>query len=601
MSGAIENILKKPKTAAFLFFLIFFALLFLQFPLKKAVSGNCDTWLALTYPGYTFEVIKSFFTGEKFGMPMYPVPNPLSYGESAPGIQLFIILIRSLGLADYWTNYIYITLIFSLTGLAVFIFAGNFTRTFYASLLAGFIFTCSNMCFAHIDDSIIIFFFLPALSLHFLTRWFKERKNKLLYISAILGGLQVYFSFYIFFYLFVLKLIFIIFYSFQKKVKIKAVIRPFMIYTLIFSAISFPHIAFHYYTLTQLDFITPFEQMYTIKMASLNPVDLLLVLPDNLIYPNLGKHLGIPMNWGFVRHYNFTGLAAFILFIYSFFKWNKYRLFIGIIATSGIMLAIGPYFMFNMQELFPTPLYVLYKYIPILNFLRVGARAHFIFLFALSVGVALSAEKFSGKFRYPVIFLAVFFLLHFFENTPFPMKSFDAKYTEEIPDAYSYIHSLDHDSLIVELPSSMNIEYLNWNDRTFNDPYNFILKNNEQLKVDNLGMFVNSWDDLFEYNREIIYMNWQMSHKLDSVNGVNGYFPTPRIIWQYHIGKIPEPESLRILKEWGADYIIWNSSMELETDKLKVADLKKSNCLEEIFSNNGSYAFKIKGCPNVKD
>ena len=109
-----EQINKHSKLWAFILYTIFFAILFLQFPLKKALSGNCDTWLALTYPGYTFEVIKSFFTGEKFGIPMYPVTNPLAYGESAPGIQFFIILIRSLGLADYWTNYIYITLIFSL-------------------------------------------------------------------------------------------------------------------------------------------------------------------------------------------------------------------------------------------------------------------------------------------------------------------------------------------------------------------------------------------------------------------------------------------------------------------------------------------------------
>lgn len=591
-----KHITKRPKTYAFLFFLLFFAVLFIQFPINKSISGNCDTWLALTYPGYTLEVIKSFFTGEKFGMPMYPVTNPLSYGESAPGIQLFVILIRSLGMSDYWTNYIYITLIFSLTGLAIFIFAGNFTRTFSGSLLAGFIFTCSNMSFAHIDDSIVVFFFLPALSLHFLTRWFKERKNSLICLSAILGGLQVYFSFYVFFYLWTLSLIFIVFYYFQKKVKIKAVIQPLIIYSLIFLAISAPHIGFHYYTLRELDFVTPFEQMYTIKMASLNPVDMILVLPDNLIYPDLGKYLGIPMNWGFVRHYNFTGLTALILFVYSFFKWNKFRLFFGIIAVTGVILAVGPVFMFNMKEMLKTPLYVLYEHIPILNFLRVGARAHFIFLFSLSIGATLAAEKFTGKFKFPGIIMAGIFVLHFFESTPFPMKQFEAHYTERTPEVYSYISSIDKRSLILELPSTMKIEYLNWNDKYFDNPANFILKNDQRLNVENLGMFVDSWNPLFEYNREIIYTNWQLDHKLDSINGVNGYFPTPRIIWQYHISKLPEHVSFQKLKEWGVDFIVWNTSMELESDKLKITDLENSSCLERIFSNNGSYAFKIKEC-----
>ena len=588
----------KSKLTALILYTVFFAVLFLQFPLKKAISGNCDTWLTLTYPGYTFEVIKSFFTGEKFGIPMYPVTNPLSYGESAPGIQIIIILIRSLGLADYWTNYIYITLIFSLTGLAVFIFAENFTRTFAGSLLAGFIFTCSNMSFAHIDDSIVVFFFLPALSLHFLTRWFKERRNRLLHVSAVLGGLQIYFSFYIFFYLCVLSALFIIFYYFQKKIKFKIFIKPFIVYAVIFLAISVPHIGFHYYTLKELDFITPFEQIYTIKMASLNPTDLVLVLPGNLIYPDLGKYIGFPMNWGFVRHYNFTGLAAFILLIYSFFRWNRYRLLVGLIAATGIFLAIGPVFMFNMKEILKSPLYILYEWIPLLTFLRVGARAHFIFLFALSIGAALSAERFSGKFKIPSIIIAGIFVLHFFENTPFPMKAFDASYTEKIPEVYSFIEAKNPEALILELPSTMNIEYINWDDSVFNNPGNYVLKSSNSLKVDNLGMFVNSWDSLFEYNREIIYMNWQLDHKLNSVNGVNGYFPTPRIMWQYHINRLPDENSLKTIKKWGVDYIIWNSSMQIKSDNLKISELIKSRCLEKIYSNNKNYAFEIKDCKN---
>jgi len=587
-----------PKVSALSFFSLFFALLFLQFPLNKTLSGNCDTWLALTYPGYTFEVIRSFLTGESFGMPMFPTNNPLAYGESAPGIQIIIILIRSIGLADHWTNYIYITLIFSLTGLAIFIFAKNFTRTFGGALLAGFIFTCSNMSFAHIDDSIIVFFFFPALSLHFLTRWFKERRNKLLYVSALLGGLQVYFSFYVFFYLWILSALFIVFYYLQKKIELKTFLQPFILYSLIFIIVSAPHIGFHYYTLKELAFVTPFDQMYTIKMASLNPIDLGLVLPNNLIYPNLGEHLGIPLNWGFVRHYNFTGLVALFLFIYSLFKWNKERLLFVLMALTGIILAIGPVFMFNMKEVFRSPLYIFYEWIPILNFLRVGARAHFIFLFALSIGAALGAEKFSGKFnRSTMIFLSII-VLHFFENTPFPMQSFDASYTENIPEVYSFIKVKDPNALILELPSSMTVDYPNWNDEIFNDPKNFVLKNNEDLEVENLGMFVNSWDSLFEYNREIIYTNWQLYHKLNSVNGVNGYFPTSRMLWQYHISKLPDRSSINKLKEWGIDKIVWNSSMKLESDSLDVNELIKSDCLEKIYSIGGNYAFEIKDCKN---
>ncbi|HQO92417.1 MAG TPA: hypothetical protein PLX56_08830, partial [bacterium] len=58
------------KTIAFLIYLFFFLILFLQLPLRKEISGNCDTWLALSYSSYSLESIKSFLTGTEPGSPM---------------------------------------------------------------------------------------------------------------------------------------------------------------------------------------------------------------------------------------------------------------------------------------------------------------------------------------------------------------------------------------------------------------------------------------------------------------------------------------------------------------------------------------------------
>jgi hypothetical protein len=595
----VSLINENPLKSAVVFYGLFFLLLFLQFPLNKAISGNCDTWLALTYSNYTLESIKSFFTGEYMGKAMYPVDNPLAYGESAPGAQMMIIFFKMFGFSDHWTNYFYISLVFIMTASAIFIFAGNFVSSFFSRLFAGFIFTCNNITFAHIDDSIIVFFFIAALSLHFLYKWFKERKNRYLITAAVLNGIQIYFSFYNFLYLSVMAAIFIIVLSPKNKTAIKELVKPLSIFYAIVLSLSLPMVLFYLHTLKGLEFVNPFGSLYTTTKASLNPVSMILVLPDNLIYPDLGEILEIPKNWGFIRHYCFTGLLSLALFFYSLKKWNKQRLLFSVIAFIGLFMAMGPVFQFNFKDIFYSPLYIFYTFIPILEFLRVTGRAHFIFLFAISISAAISFDKITKTFPKKALFLIpAFFIVHAIENTPFPMISFDSSYTETVPEIYSKIKEIKPDSVVLDLPSFMKVEYPDWKDSVYRDLTMFIKKSpdNPPLIVENLGMFVYSWDDLFEYNREIIYTNWQTGHKLNSVNGVNGYFPTPRMIFQYHINKLPDPKSFSALKKWGVEYIVWHEDMIIERDHLQLLYLEKSECLEKISGTEKKYLFKLKKC-----
>ncbi|MGI6393421.1 MAG: hypothetical protein ACOX2F_01600 [bacterium] len=584
---------------AFAFYSLFFLILFIQFPLNKALPGNCDTWLALTLPSHTFESIKAFFMGVEPGVAMYPVLNPLAYGESAYAAQIMIMFIKLFGFADYWTNYIFISAIFVLTAFSIFIFAGNFVSSFYAKLFAGFVFACNNMTFAHIDDSVLLFFFLPALSLHFLYKYFKENKFKHLIISAVFAGIQIYMAFYVFLYLAVMIAVFSIVTVKKERIKISEQIKPALIFFSIVVFVALPNVLFYFKTLFSLDFVSPFNSLYTAKKASLNPISMALVLKNNLIYPDIGEMLGIPKNWGFIRHYCFTGLLALGLFIYSLFKWNRNRLLFLLFALTGVFMALGPVFQFNFEDLFYSPLYIFYKIIPILSFLRVTCRAHFIFLFAISVASAISFERLASLFpKKAFLLIPAFFLIHFVENTPFPMKSFDAHYTEKAPEIFNEIRALDSSAVILNLPSFMEIEYPNWDDRIYDNPHNFVAKNKEKetLEIENIGMFVYSWDNLFEYNREIIYFNWQTRHKLNTVNGVNGYFPTPRMMYQYQISSLPSKEAFQKLKEWNIDYVIWHQDMIIERDKISLRDLEKSPCLKKIKVTGDSHLFKLVEC-----
>ena len=597
----VDMVAKHRNVAAFIFYFLFFALLFIQLPLRHEISGNCDSWLALTYSARTLETLKSVFTGEEIGKAMFPAENPLAYGESAPGMQILLMLFKASGMSDAWTNYFFITLLLALTAFGIFVFTGNFTSFFPAQLFAGFCFTCSNMVFAHIDDSVIIFFFIPALVLHLIYRYFEEKKIKYLVISSILAGLEIYFSFYVFFYQFLMIFILYAFLAHRTGMKLRGMVKNLFLYSAAAFVIALPNFIYYLNTLYRLDFVSVFESFYTAKMASFNLVDTLLVLPDNLIYPNIASFFGFPMNWGFVRHYDFIGLLSLALFAYSLFKWNSENRFLFIIlAAAGLFFACGPVFMFNFKEVFYSPLYIFYKPVPVLKFLRVAVRAYFIFLFAVSVSAALSLERICGKVKKPHLAVAAFFPLNFFENTPMPLKGFDASMTEKVPEIYETVKKQNiKRPLILELPAAMDIGFPDEKMSEFAKPGDFVTKkeSNPQLEVENIGMFVDSWDDLFQYNREIIYTNWQNRHKIDSVNGVNGYFPTPRMIFQYHINRLPDAESLRFFRKAGVHFVVWHEFMKIKADKLSLSSLEKSPCLRKIETNSeGSTLFKIQEC-----
>ena len=586
-------------------YFIFFALLFLQHPLRKEIAGNCDTWIALTYSAHTLEVIKSFFTGETVGHPMFPVENPLAYGESAPGMQLIIILFKSLGLNDYWANYWFLTVLLSLTALGIFVFTGNFTSFFPAKLFAGFCFACSNMVFAHIDDPIIIFFFIPALALHYICRYFDSLKFKYLLISSTLAGFEIYFSFYVFFYQFLMILILFFWLAKKNDLRIIESMKLFQLYLLFSFVIAAPNFFYYLNILYNLNFVPDSDSFYIAKAMSFRFIDMLLVLPDNLIYPNIRSFFGLPMHWGHVRHFNFISLLVLSLFVYSMFKWNdKRRILFAFFAVVGIFFACGPVFILgSKKEIFYSPLYLFYKQIPVLKFLRVTIRAYFIFLFAVSVSAALSLEKICQKTKKKHFVIITFFAVNFIENVPFPIKGFDAAITEKVPEIYEIIknQNISH-SLILELPARMDIEFKVEEIVKIKNTKDFILKNKTtpEIHIFNRGVFRNSWDDIFQYNREVIYTNWQNRHKIDSINGINGYLPTPRIIFQYHINNLPDPKSFMFLWESGINFIVWNEFMKIKGDKITIEDLEKSPCVEKIAETaEGSILFRLLKCGDL--
>ncbi len=578
----------------FFIYLIFYLLFFLRFPLHNSLPGNCDSLLVVAISDFKLEQLTSFFSGNHHGVPMFPVLDPLAYGESSPGGAFFVILFRLLGFNNLVSLYLFLVMLFALNGFAVFIFSKHFLKTFYFRIFAGFAFSLSNMMFAHIDDFIVYFYFFPLVSAFFLIKFLNSNKIKNLFIASFIFAFEIYFSFYVFLYGgFFLILVFLYFSRINGK-KINFILKNGVIFSIPILIFALPRIFYYFYTLNQLNFVTPFAPMFTTQMTSLMPFDFVLALPNNLFY---GDWIKIPMNWGFVRHHNFIGFLVVGFSVYAFLKKYKYRYFFVSLFLIALILGFGPYFMWNLKPLFPLPLIIFYKFIPILKFLRVTNRVYFLGLLALSVFSAKGGEIFAQKFNkkyLPLIFM-LFFVVNFVENVPFPLKEFKIGKYLKTPKVYNFIKEKNKEAKILDLPSRFSTEFLNWDEKKFDSPYKFVKKRKNQpiLKVDNLSMFYNSWDNVFQYNRELFYFIWQTNHHLDTFSGVNGYFPVSRMIVQKHIENLPQKKEFLWLKNVGVDFIVFHKNLICNDDKKNWYDVVASTCLKRIFEDNENTVYKI--------
>ncbi len=585
--------------AVFILYTVFFGALFLQFPLKNSLPGNCDSWLLISLSNQYLLKIDELVTGERYGRAMYPIENLHAYGESTPGCCAMFLLLKLFGLSDLWTYYLYLTAIFALTAFAVYRFATLFMPGRAGPIFAGFAFTCSNMAFAHIDDSIIYFYALPLTAAYLLVRHLRERRGRYLWAAAAVGGLEVYFSLYVFIYQ-TLLLAAILLYQRLKKEPLPS-LREAAAALALYGGLAIPYFLFYLFVVTRLHVIDPFGLLYTARMTSLMPFDFIAALPENPIYGGL---VDLPQNWGFVRHRNLIGLLVTALGVYGLLRWNRDRRLFLLIAAFGFVFALGPNLMYHPQAEFlpPAPLYPFYTWIPVLSYMRVTNRAYFLVLLALSLCAGLSLDRLVrlliGKKRaaaYAVI--AAVFIVHGVENIPIPFKAWPVARYIELPDDYArFVATTAPNEVFMDLPSHFNMQVENWDPAVFDDPLRFIRREPGQprLEVSEISMFTSSWDNLFQYNRELIYMQWQSLHRRSTVSGLNGYFPTPRMLYYQHGERLPEPEAVGWLARRGVTAIVYHKGMELKKDRVGLSMLEGSPLLEKVFDSPTLAAFRFR-------
>jgi len=149
--------------------------------------------------------------------------------------------------------------------------------------------------------------------------------------------------------------------------------------------------------------------------------------------------------------------------------------------------------------------------------------------------------------------------------------------------------------VFVDLPTTFNMDLTDPELWERIDPRDFVTRSEHEPRplIREVSMFTSSWDDLFQYNRELIYLYWQSSHRRSTVSGLNGYFPTPRVIFYHWTMKLPQAEAIARLRAYGVTALVYHKGMELKKDRLSLSQLEGSPLLRKVFEGPNTIVFRF--------
>jgi hypothetical protein len=610
-NGRLGDLAKPPKpqrcwrlTRVAAIYFVFFALLFAQFPLTGKLPGNCDTWLnGLALPNLLKNRIASVFTGEPTGTSFYPETGVLGFGESAVGSSLIFVAAKVVTGDDVVAYYLFMVIVFALNALAVYLLAAGRIGGGSAAVVAGLAFSASGYILANIDSPHTSFFFVGLLGVVFLERFFRNGSRRDLFWSASLIGLQVYFSAYVFLFICTLATVLALF----RLPRVLKQWRPLALATVLCAVFTMPFFAFYSSTMKSENFVNPWDLVFLAELHSLEPGDLVRTVSGNLLYPFLELPItsadlnaayqkmveaGVLQHdtvnrddattvfgtvsppddvkyFVFTRRCAFLGLGLYALALYGAVvaplrrRWELVALFV-----LGFTISLGPVILVG-ETLFGTAMLPLYMNLDLAGLLRVPCRA-----FALSTlaVVLLAAEglaadlqrsrwRNSGTRRAAIGAVAAVLLL---ENVPFPLPSFEGRAFAEPPAILSEFLEHVDDAVVLNLPSRTG------------------------------GALRGDSKDLFEWNRELIYMNHQTYHRRDVLNGVHGYFPVTRLEVQRAVDALPSEEAFAALRGFDLGYLVYHHDLELPWEKELFERLNSSPQLIAVDSDEGTSIFRLR-------
>jgi hypothetical protein len=576
---------------------LFFALLFLPFPRTGTLPGNCDTWLnGLALPNLMLARLTAALTGEEMGSPLHPATDLFGLGESAFGTSAIFVAWKLLTADDVLAYYAFVVTLQALSALGVFLLAGLYVRSPLAAGFAGLAFTASNYVLGNLDSPHTTFFFVAFLALYHLKRYLSTGRRRTLVIAAALAGAQVFFSAYVFLFLALSMAALLLAHRFRPAGATRTDAGGLARAGLAVVCLAGPFFAYYARVQASANFVDPWDPLFLAEVHSLEPSDLARTLEHNRVYPldrpivaaDVARHTQKMLAAGVVtlesltrdeattvmgrlstpddvkyfvytRRCAFLGLVLYALASLGLAAAPRARAELLALFLGALVLALGP-LVFVGDHMFPNLTYPAYRWLDAARLFRVPARAFSFAVLAVVLAAALGLERLAAHprlrrrpWRLALYGLATAAVL--VENVPWPLKAF-AGATLARPEPLVARHFEGRRGhVLLDLPSRPG------------------------------GALFRDSQDLFEWNRELVYMNRQTYHRQNVVNGVHGYFPRTRLELQKVIDALPAPEALARLRGLGVDHIVYHRALELPWERGLFRRLAASPALVPLASS----------------
>jgi len=582
----------------------FFGLLFLPMALRGEIPGNCDTWLnGIAVPNLMRSELRAAWTGEEVGRPLYPASGVLAYGEASPGTSALFLLFRLASGSDALASTLSVVAILTLNAVGVLLLCRWYVRDVAAAAFAGLAFSAAGYTLGNIDSPHTSFFLVALLCLDQWIRYLETKAPSALVLCVVLGGAQAYFSAYVFFFLSIAVVLVLLFHRWRRGPDPALSAKRLGLAALGVVALAGPFFATYLAAWRSPDFVNPWDPVFLAEVHSLEPDDLLRSLENNVLYPfdrmvrsrDIGARVQAMIGAGILRledltsedsttvlgqlsspddpkYFVYTRRCAFVGFVlYALAAvglWrSERRLELAVLYVVALVLSFGPVVWLGSVMLpnLTLPLYEWGVALP----LRVPSRAFSFALLALVILAAVGLERVASRpalssgGRRALLLCAVTIAV-LAENVPVPVKSFAGKTLATPEPVVSRYFAGKHGAVLLDLPSRPG------------------------------GALFRDSTDLFEWNREILYMNHQTYHRQSTVNGVHGYFPRSRLRVQHLIDSLPSPAGFEGLRALGVQFVVYHHRLELPWEAELYRRIVGSPFLVEEASTPDATIFRLE-------
>ncbi len=519
-------------------YLIFFSLIFVQFPLNNSLTGNTDSWFYVAAYNLYETYLLSYLGKPPIGEALYPNGPYFMYGDPCFFGAFLYRPFCWMGMNELWAWCSMMIIVYSTNAYGAYLFFSSWAKKQVTAFWAGLAFGASVFCFGNVDSPNAFYLGTMFLCLYYSNKFLIDGKWKHLLIAVAWGASSLYFSAYIFVFQ-ALLLAFLWIYYYRKVLAVQTLLPKLAIALILAVVFVLPYLVGFLYAPGGISSAwNPVDNFDIVDKLSLDLPDLVRSLEGNLVYPVLKDGLQ-DHPFFYAQHAVYPGVVLLVLSVIGYrVSSSSSRVWL-ILVLVGFVMAIGPAIHIAGVRI-PMPMEILYKYAGLDGTIRNPVRLWYLVLIGL-IGLTLPAidkllEKPKGAWI--LLLLAGVYVL---ENVPFAAPKYDA--TGYIYPDKGYLETLSagNESVVLELPSAVYTR--------------------------------GEWPrGLNEFSREYVYLVWQGKHGQNIVNGCNGFLPTSRLVVNDMICRMVDDDTLLPLcKLYNVSVVVFHKNLTLPDDDVRIA------------------------------